>query len=108
MNEESGLPGQEEAHNQHGSNDGRNEDTSDRLTSKHRTMLEVESGLSPETIASRGYFTETSRQRMAELGFGTNQCRVPALVIPLFDVDGDLTLYTSRPDEPRTKDGKVI
>ncbi len=34
--------------------------------------------------------------------------RVPTLLIPLWNVHGEIGLYQSRPDEPRIRDGKAV
>lgn len=58
------------------------------LADHHRTMLEIESGISPEVIAQRGYFTATGADELRELGFAEYQIRTPALAIPVWGVDG--------------------
>jgi hypothetical protein len=81
------------------------------LADHHRTMLEIESGLSPEVIAQRGYFTATDPDELSELGFSAYQIRTPAMVIPVWGVDGRYRFSRLRPDEPRQdrdKPGKVI
>jgi hypothetical protein len=82
------------------------------LVSHHRAMLEDESGISSGLISERGYFTATDHEELRELGFaGYQQKRVPALVIPVHGVSGELLFHRARPDEPRQdrdKPGKVI
>ena len=45
---------------------------------------------------------------MKELGFADSQARVPALLIPIYNVLGDVVLYQARPNVPRIKDGKAL
>jgi hypothetical protein len=74
----------------------------------HRNMLCEESGISEEIITTRGYFTATTKVQLKELGFADIQRRVPALVLPVYNVYGDLATYQARPDQPRVKNGKTI
>jgi hypothetical protein len=87
------------------------ENAATSLAPHHRAMLEQGSGISPEQIRDRGYFTVTHTDDLRELGFADHQLRVPALVIPVFGVDGGLRFYRIRPDDPRQdpeKPGKVV
>ena len=45
---------------------------------------------------------------LRQLGFSTAQQRVPALVIPLWNVHGDVAFHQARPDYPRLRDGKPV
>src|SRR5215204_335711 len=81
------------------------------LAPHHRAMLEQGSGISPEKIRDRGYFTVTDTEDLRELGFVDYQLRVPAMVIPVYGVDGRFCFYRLRPDDPRRdpeKPGKVV
>jgi Domain of unknown function (DUF3854) len=81
------------------------------LAPHHRAMLEHGSGISPETIIDRGYFTVTHKDDLRGLGFADYQVRVPAMVIPVHGVDGSFRFYRIRPDDPRRdleKPGKVV
>jgi hypothetical protein len=81
------------------------------LAPHHRSMLEQGSGISPEKINDRGYFTVTDPDDLKELGFAEYQLRVPAMVIPVYGVDGRFRFYRIRPDDPRRdleKPGKVV
>lgn len=71
-------------------------------------MLEEESGIAPELLAARGYRTVTRKADLVALGFARWQCRVPALLVPVYNPYGELVLYQARPDIPRIKDGHVI
>jgi hypothetical protein len=81
------------------------------LAPHHRAMLEQGSGISLEKISDRGYFTVTDADDLRELGFAYCQLRVPAMVIPVYGVDGRFRFYRIRPDYPRRdpeKSGKVV
>jgi hypothetical protein len=81
------------------------------LAHHHRVMLGQGSGISPEKIRDRGYFTVTDANDLRELGFANHQLRVPAMVIPVYGVDGGFRFYRIRPDDPRRdleKPGKVV
>ncbi len=76
------------------------------LASHHRKMLEVESAISPHIISDRGYYTAADPDELRKLGFAEYQCLTPALVIPSYDVHGELRLFRARPDSPRRDLGK--
>ncbi len=76
------------------------------VASHHRVMLAKESAVIPEVIEERGYFTANEPEELTELGFAENQARVPALVIPVWGVDGGLRYHRIRPDNPRPNPGK--
>jgi hypothetical protein len=72
-----------------------------KLTERHRANLEIESGISPEVIAERGYFTAEEPEPLLELGFAEYQIRTPSLIIPIWGVDGQFRFARIRPDDPR-------
>jgi hypothetical protein len=81
------------------------------LSSHHLKMLSIESSISPEVVQVRGYWTAETNEELRELGFADYQIRVPALVIPIYGVDGELLFHRIRPDDPREdrrKPGKVV
>ena len=78
------------------------------LSEGHWHMLTVESGLSSEVIVARHYQTVTTKADLKSRGFSDSQLRVPTLLIPIYDVHGELALYQARPDEPRIKNGRPI
>lgn len=81
------------------------------LAPHHRQVLENSSGASPEVIFERGYFTATRPEELQALGFADCQTEVPALVVPVRGVEGEVLFHRSRPDSPRpdpSKPGKVI
>ena len=72
-------------------------------------MLREGSGLPEELIAERGYWSATQFAEVRRLGFSDRQCNVPALVVPLWDVDGQQRGYQLRPNVPRVgEDGRVL
>jgi Domain of unknown function (DUF3854) len=78
------------------------------LSEAHRWMLEEESGISPEVIAARGYWTVSARAQLVGT-FPKWQRRAPALFVPMFSPDGVTTRAQIRPNNPRTdKRGKVV
>jgi hypothetical protein len=66
-------------------------------------MLVEGSGISPEVVGERGYFTAQDPAELERFGFPPYQRRVPALVIPSFGVDGTLRCHRIRPEEPRER-----
>src|SRR4051812_30667984 len=76
----------------------------------HHAALLRDSAISDEVATERGYFSATTIFDLKRYGFAERQCRVPALGLPQWDVDGAVGLYQSRPDEPRinAKTGKPI
>lgn len=89
-------------------NDSGAHEAVDPLLPHHRVMLKT-SSISPAAIKSRGYFSVTKKAELKKLGFSDAQCRVPALVIPIYSVTGEVSLYQIRPDDPRAgRDGKPI
>lgn len=77
------------------------------LLPQHQALIDG-SGISPEIAAARGYRSVTAKADLERLGFGRGQRQVPALLIPVFDVHGELATYQSRPDSPRIRDGKPL
>ena len=79
------------------------------LSDSHRRMLQTESRISPEVIEARGYWTaETVAELKAEPGIAENQYHVPALVLPIYGVDGEYRYSRVRPDNPPPNQGKYI
>src|SRR4051794_2479600 len=78
------------------------------LLDHHHRMLVVDSAISEEAIARRGYFTATTAMQLRRLGFAAVQATTPALVIPIHGLDGELVGYQGRPDQPRVVDGKPL
>lgn len=79
------------------------------LSDAHLRMLRDESAITDAIIAARGYRTATKKSALKDLGFSDTQCRVPALVLPVYSVAGTIAFHQIRPDEPRAgHDGKPI
>jgi hypothetical protein len=72
-----------------------------KLSPEHRQTLEVESAIAPGVVSERGYFTATDPAELEELGLAQFQRRVPALVIPVYGVNGECRFHRARPDDPR-------
>src|SRR5262245_62086913 len=70
------------------------------LLPQHEKLLR-DSVLLQEVIDARGYRSVEKKSELKALGFSDNQCRVPALLVPVWGVDGDIVSYQSRPDDPR-------
>ncbi|HXM55234.1 MAG TPA: DUF3854 domain-containing protein, partial [Candidatus Dormibacteraeota bacterium] len=66
----------------------------------HHAML-VASGISFEVAKARGYWSAVRKSELHALGFGSSQQRVPALVIPVHGITGEVVLHQVRPDDPR-------
>jgi len=83
--------------------------TTPTLLPQHAALIHA-SAISAEVAHERGYFTATTIADLKRYGFAEPQCRVPALGLPVWTVDGPIGLYQSRPDDPRvdTKNGKPI
>jgi hypothetical protein len=79
------------------------------LAAQHLDKLR-RSGLSNEAIMSRGYESTAIKSHLESLGFARWQCHVPAMVIPLYDVNGQRSGTQIRPDKPRIdpKKGRVV
>jgi len=71
------------------------------LLQSHLDHLQA-SGIFPEAIRQRGYESVLGHKRLKDLGFGSQQCRTPGLLIPLWGVDSSgIVGYQYRPDSPR-------
>ncbi len=80
---------------------------SDGLLPQHAALLTA-SAITDEVAESRDYRSVEQKARLTELGFSSTQARVPALLIPIWNVRGEIALYQIRADEPRIVDGKPI
>ncbi len=73
----------------------------ENLSERHRQTLEIESRIGPEVIEARGYWTaETVEELEADPGIKPNQYFAPALVLPIYGVDGEYRYSRVRPDDP--------
>ncbi len=78
------------------------------LLQHHQRLIE-RSAILPEVARERGYRTVGTKAELRRLGFSDAQCRVPALLIPIYGVNGEVALYQIRSDAPRVnRDGKAI
>jgi hypothetical protein len=66
------------------------------------------SAISAEVAAARGYRSLTTVAECRHLGFAKSQCLVPALLVPIRTVAGEIATYQLRPDTPRLRSGKPI
>ena len=80
---------------------------SDGLLPQHAALLTA-SAITDEVAQARGYRSVEQKARLTELGFSSTQARVPALLIPIWNVQGEIALYQTRADEPRILDGKAV
>ena len=67
----------------------------------HHLQVLQDSAISPAVSRARGYQTITRRSALRGYGFAPEQCRTPALLIPVYDAGGRLVTYQIRSDEPR-------
>ena len=81
--------------------------SSDGLLPQHAALLTA-SAIRDEVAFARGYRSVDQKARLIELGFSSTQARVPALLIPIWNVNGEIALYQTRADEPRIVDGKPV
>jgi putative DNA primase/helicase len=70
------------------------------LAPRHADLLR-HSAIRRDVASARGYRTVTTRAELLRLGFSEAQARVPALLVPIWTVHGDIGLYQIRPDDPR-------
>src|SRR3954454_16942620 len=78
------------------------------LLPQHKQLL-VESGISPEVARQRGYRSVEKKSELRALGVSAAQCRAPALLVPVYDVTGEVAFHQIRPDSPRANtNGKPI
>jgi hypothetical protein len=77
------------------------------LMPQHQALIE-ESGITPEVALARGYRSVTEKTELLDLGFSPAQRRVPALLLPVWTVRGEVGTYQLRPDTPRERKGKPL
>ncbi len=66
------------------------------------------SGVTAAVAQARGYQSADTKAALRRFGFGVAQQRPPALVIPLHGVMGEPAGFQCRPDEPRSRNGRVV
>ncbi len=79
----------------------------EQLLEQHQRLLES-SAVNAGIAKRRGYFSVANGGALRLLGFSNAQQRVPALLIPLWNVHGDIAFHQARPDYPRVRDGKPV
>ena len=77
-------------------------DYGEKLLPHHADRLR-DSAITPEVARTRGYRSVEKKSELEELGFSRPQRRVPALLIPIWNVRGEIALHQIRPDNPRRK-----
>jgi len=77
------------------------------LLSQHAQLIAA-SGISDAVAQARGYQSIIAVGDAIALGFASAQARVPALLVPVWGVSGDIVTYQLRPDNPRIVNGKPI
>jgi hypothetical protein len=79
------------------------------LSDRHRHMLEIESAITAEVIQARAYRTVEDPEELLNLGFQDYQAITPGLLVPLYDMWGNVSSYQYRPDNPRRNaEGKLV
>jgi hypothetical protein len=77
------------------------------LLPQHIKLLR-NSGITEAIQHARGYTSVESAPDLRKLGFPWQQCLTPSLVIPVWNLDGQVILHHIRPDQPRIVNGKVV
>lgn len=70
------------------------------LLQQHQAMLDA-SGISPAIAAARGYQSVSDPAELAAFGFAPWQRSTPTMLIPAWNVCGEIALHLHRPDAPR-------
>lgn len=84
-----------------------NSDRPHVMLQHHEELLRA-SAIKPSVAAARGYRSMERDEELSHLGFSAQQRRVPALLIPIHDVTGEVVTHQLRPDTPRERGGKAI
>src|SRR4051812_16500573 len=75
----------------------------------HHQKLVDDSVIEPKVAAERGYCSVQTKAELRGLGFPESQQLVPTLLVPIYNVIGELASYQHRPDRPRlNKSDKLI
>jgi hypothetical protein len=77
------------------------------LLPDHAALIR-DSGITAQVAQARGYRSITTKTDLTGVGFAESQRRVPTLLIPVYNVHGDIATYQHRPDTPRIVDGKPL
>jgi hypothetical protein len=78
------------------------------LLPHHLKQLQNGSSISTKVIAQRGYWSATDAKELIKFGFAHYQRKVPALVVPVTGVNGEVVTWVLRPDSPRVSKGKLL
>jgi hypothetical protein len=80
-----------------------------RLLLPHHSKMLAESAISEAVAQERGYRSVGLKSELQRLGFSNYQQRVPALLVPIYGVSGEIANYQIRPDEARmNRKGQAI
>jgi hypothetical protein len=71
-----------------------------RLLTRHARRI-LNASIAKPVARARGYRSVTTKAELRQLGFTDTQCRVPALVLPVWGVYGEIANYQLRADDPR-------
>ncbi|MCM3905951.1 MAG: hypothetical protein ND866_30070, partial [Pyrinomonadaceae bacterium] len=64
--------------------------------------------IAPAIAHARGFRSVTKQAELLRLSFSSRQCQVPTLLIPAWNVNGEIGLYQRRPDSPQIERGKAV
>jgi len=65
-------------------------------------------GVTPEIARERGYRSADTKAQLRQHGFSAAQAdQIPALIIPSWNVLGEVSTFQFRPDKPRVVKGRV-
>ena len=79
------------------------------LSDRHRHMLEIESAIKAEVIQARAYCSVEDPEELLNLGYQDYQAITPGLLVPLYDMWGNVSSFQYRPDNPRKNaEGKLV
>jgi DNA polymerase I-like protein with 3'-5' exonuclease and polymerase domains len=67
----------------------------------HHAQLLIASVIPPDLALARGYRTVEDPADLRALGFADYQCRTPGLLLPIYNLAGEIASYQFRPDDPR-------
>ena len=82
-------------------------DDGDGLLDHHKDLLDARA-ISPAVARDRGYSSTMLPGWLRQQRFSVAVSKlIPGLVIPVYDVHGDLAFHQYRPDKPRVRAGKV-
>jgi len=84
-------------------------DTELRYLAEQHSQRILNASITAGVARARGYRSIDVKAELRRLGFTDRQCRVPALVIPVWSVSGEIGNYQLRADDPRIdRHGKAV